>query len=89
MTQYDEKVELQRQTIEATKWAEGVRALHSHSLDSMWYADGRKDGSVCDTEYNDGRVRREIRTTGKTVWLNMENVVKGDELLRAYSRGSV
>ena len=86
MTQYDNEVQRQIARVAAEEWANGVRSLHIHSLDSMWYADGRSDGSVQDIEYNDGRVQRTINATGEVVWLNMENVVSGEELIRAFTR---
>ena len=89
MTQYDNEVQRQIARVAAEEWANGVRSLHIHSLDSMWYADGRSDGSVTDIEYNDGRVQRTINATNKVVWLNKENVVSGDELISAFERGGI
>ena len=43
MTQYEELVEKQRIKIEAEKWASGIKCIHSHSSDSMWYASDRSD----------------------------------------------
>ena len=37
MTQYDDKVELQRVKVAAAEWANGVKCLHAHQLKSMWY----------------------------------------------------
>ena len=87
MTQYDDAVEYQKYKIEAEEWANGVKSLHAHSLDSLWYGESRSDGSVIDVEYNDGRVQRTINSTGKIIWLNTENVVAGDELVRTFLRG--
>lgn len=87
MTQYNDRVENQRDKILAQEWADGVSSLHSHSLDSMWYAEGRKDGSVQDVSYNDGRVQRTINSTGEKIWLNTQNVVSGEELVRSFQRG--
>ena len=86
MTQYDDRVEMQKYKLQAEEWANRIKSLHCHSLDSMWYGDGRTDGSVEDIEYNDGRVRRTIRDTGEVVWLNQDKVVKGDELIRTFIR---
>ena len=47
--------------IAAEEWAKGVRAIHIHRLNSMWYEpepDVAKDQSVTDIEYNDGRITR-------------------------------
>ena len=87
MGQYDDKVERQRLKLEAEKWANGVKALHAHSLDSLWYAEGRKDGSVLDVEYNDGRVQRTINSTNETIMLGEQ--VTGDDLVQAFSRGGI
>ena len=37
MTQYDEKVELQKQILKAEEYKDTPKNLHAHSLDSMWY----------------------------------------------------
>ena len=85
MTQYDERVEQQRLRIEAQEWAKGVKSLHAHSLDSMWYDDRPGDTAdgknVIDMEFNDGSVRRTL-ADGKTVILG--TALTGEELLRAY-----
>ena len=60
MGQFNDRVEKQRLKIEAEEWAKGVRSLHAHSLTSLWYDNGREDGSVLDIQYNDGRVERKI-----------------------------
>jgi len=89
MTQFKDIVEYQRNKIEAEEWANQVKSLHCHSLDSMWYGAGRTDGSVEDIQYNDGSVKRTIRSTGEVIMLNMENVVSGKELVNAFIRGGV
>ena len=89
MSEFKDRVERQRNKLLAEEWANGIKALHAHSLDSVWYGTGRKDGSVLDTEYNDGRVMRKIDKTGEIVWLNLDNVVKGEQLIQAFSRGGV
>ena len=89
MTQYDDEVAYQKAKIKAEEWANGVRLIQAHSLDSMWYASDRSDGSVMDIMFNDGRVKRTINATGEVVMLNMDNVVKGKELVRAFERGGI
>ena len=84
MTQYTKDVEDQQVMYDAIRWAKGVQSLHSHSLDSMAYAEGRQDGSVCDVTYNDGTIRREIRKTGKIVWFGKKKTT--DEIVSAYLR---
>jgi hypothetical protein len=89
MTQYDDQVAYQAAKIKAEEWANGVKLLHAHSLDSCYYAEGRSDGSVLDVQYNDGRVQRTINSTGEVVILNLDNQVTGEELVRAFERGGM
>ena len=84
MSEHNEIVERQRQLLAAEKWARGVKTLHAHSLTSLWYDDRGNDGSVLDTEYNDGRIQREIRETGEIVWFGEK--LTGDALIDAYGR---
>ena len=84
MSEHNEIVERQRQLLAAEKWARGVKTLHAHSLTSLWYDDRGNDGSVCDTEYNDGSIQREIRETGEIVWFGEK--LTGDALIDAYGR---
>jgi hypothetical protein len=86
MTQFNDRVEKQRLKIEAEEWANGVKSIHAHSLTSLWYDKGREDGSVLDVQYNDGRVKREITSTGETIILGTQLV--GDALLEQYVRES-
>ncbi len=86
MTQFNDRVEKQRLKIEAEEWAKGVKSIHAHSLTSLWYDKGREDGSVLDVQYNDGRVKREITSTGETIILGTQLV--GDALLEQYVRES-
>ena len=86
MTQFNDRVEKQRLKIEAEEWANGVKSIHAHSLTSLWYDQGREDGSVLDVQYNDGRVKREITSTGETIILGTQLV--GDALLEQYVRES-
>ena len=86
MTQSNDRVEKQRLKIEAEEWAKGVRTLHAHSLTSLWYDNGREDGSVFDVQYNDGRVERQIQSTGETIILGEQLI--GNELVEQYVRES-
>jgi len=86
MTQYDERVQYQREVLEAEEWSKGIKSIHVHSENSMWYDDRPQDtkkGTVTDTQYNSGIIKRTrkgklIHTFGK--------VLTGDELVRAYIR---
>jgi hypothetical protein len=84
MTQYTEQVENQKAMFAAEDWAKGVSAIHAHSLDSMAYAEGREDGSVLDTCFNSGLIKREIRSSGEVVWFGKR--LKGQDLLDEYRR---
>ena len=86
MTQFNDRVEKQRLKIEAEEWAKGVRSLHAHSLTSLWYDNGREDGSVLDIQYNDGRVERKIDSTGETIILGTQLI--GKDLVEQYVRES-
>ena len=87
MSQYDDRVEKQRLKLEAEEWAKGVKSVHAHSLNSLFYADDRDDGSVLDIQYNDGSVRRTINATNEVVMLG--KALKGDDLIQAYTRGGI
>ena len=86
MTQYNETVERQRLLLEAEKWASGVKSLHAHSFTSMWYDTRGNDGSVMDIEYNNGVVKREIKSTGETVYFG--EALTGQALLDSYIRNT-
>ena len=61
MTEYTELVIERAKEIAAEEWTKGVRAIHIHRLNSMWYEpepDVAKDQSVTDIEYNDGSITR-------------------------------
>ncbi len=90
MGQYEDRVERQRLRLEAEKWANGVKTIHSHQLKSMWYDDRPEDtdnGPVIDISYNDGRVQRTIINTDEKII--MGEAITGEELLRAYTRGGI
>jgi len=86
VSQYSDRVEKQRLKLEAEEWAKGVKALHAHSLNSMYYAEGRDDGSVVDVQYNDGSVRRTISATDEVVILGKS--LRGEELINEYVRNN-
>ena len=89
MTQYDDRVEQQRLKIEAEQWAKGVKALHAHSLNSMYYDDRPQDTedgkSVMDVMYNDGSVRRTCADGGVVI---MGTQLRGQDLVDEYRRNN-
>lgn len=87
MSQYDELVERQRILLEAEEWANGVKEIHAHSINSMWY-DNRpqdtEDGkSVLDVSYNSGLIKRKCHD-GSIVYFGKEMTT--NELIDAYGR---
>ena len=71
MTQYKETVERQRLRLAAETWSKGIKSLHAHSIDSMWYDDRPEDtkkASVIDTQFNDNSILRRLKD-GTEVWM--------------------
>jgi len=87
MTQYYDVVEKQRLINEATDWAEKVKAIHAHSLDSMYYDNRPEDTAdgkgVTDVEYNNGVI---VRYQNGEVIHTFGVKLTGDELLDSYTR---
>ena len=84
MSEHNEIVERQRLLLEAEAWSRGVKTLHAHALSSMWYDDRGNDGSVMDTEYNSGLIKREIVETDEVVYFGKK--LTGDDLIDQYTR---
>lgn len=87
MTQYNDRVEKQRLLLEAEEWSKGVKSLHAHSLDSMWYDNRPQDTEngkgVVDKQFNSGLVERTL-DNGKRVYFG--KALRGEELVREYIR---
>lgn len=89
MTQYDNEVERQRIILEAEEWAKGVKSIHVHSFNSMWYddhpedTDGTPRKTVTDIEYNNGLVVRS--RNGKQI-RKFGVILKGDALIQQYEK---
>lgn len=91
MSQYNNRVERQRQKIAAEDWAAKVKAIHGHSLSSMYYdtrPEDTEDGkSVLDVEYNSGRIERTLNLSGeKFIFTKYE--MKGEDLISAFTQNS-
>ena len=90
MTQYSAVVEEQRERTEAEAWGKKVYSLHSFNSDNtnMWYdrsrENGKRDGRVIDVNYNDGLIKREITSTGKTVYIGKR--ARGETLIDRFRR---
>ena len=84
MTEYTEQVIRRAKEIAAEEWAKGVKAIHIHKLNSMWYEpepDVAKDQSVTDIEYNDGRITRD----GQEI---VESTFSGKALVREWEKSN-
>ena len=87
MTQYDEKVELQKQILKAEEYKDTPKNLHAHSLDSMWYETDEtkpqtKEG-VIDIQYMDGRIERTLKNGKKII---LVEGMKGEDLVQEVTR---
>jgi len=86
MTQYTNEVEKQAKLLEAEEWAVGVKAIHAHSLNSMWYDTRPQDTDgkgVMDIEYNDGLIERRLES-GELVYFGER--LTGDDLIYEWER---
>ena len=87
MTEYNDKVELQRQILKAEEYVNRPTWIHSHSLTSMWYEteDTVKDvaDGVMDIQYMDGRVERTLKSGKKYILVEGK---KGAELVQEVTR---
>jgi len=66
MTEYSERVIKRAKEIAAEDWANKIRDIHMHRLNSMWYEPEptvAKDQGVTDITYNSGKITR----NGKTI----------------------
>jgi len=86
MTQYDDVVEKQRIKAAAEAWGKKVNNIHMFNSDdtNVWYDDRKGDGRVIDTMFNSGLIKREISSTGKTVYIGKR--AKGETLIDRFRR---
>ena len=87
MTQYNDKVELQKQILKAEEYKDTPKNLHAHSLDSMWYETDEtkpqtKEG-VIDIQYMDGRIERTVKNGKK---ITLVEGMKGEDLVQEVTR---
>ena len=86
MTEYNERVKRQAKLLEAEEWAVGVKAVHAHSLKSMWYDTRPQDTdgkSVVDIEYNDGLIEGRLES-GEIIYFGEK--LTGDDLIYEWER---
>ena len=71
MTQYDDVIEKQRIKAAAEEWGKNIKEIHAFNSDNtnVWYDNRKGDGRVIDISYNSGLIKREIISTGKTVYI--------------------
>ena len=85
MGQYEDRVERQRVLLKAEDWSKGIKAIHNHSLSSMWYdsrpQDTENNKRVTDIEYNSGLIQRNL-SEGGLDYFGKE--LKGDALIDSY-----
>ncbi len=70
MTQYKDEVELQRKILAAEEYADSIKGLQIHRMNSMWYDDRPQDTeehSVTDIEYMSGKIERTLHDGTKVV----------------------
>lgn len=86
MTQYKNEVKRQAKLLEAEEWAKGVKGMHAHSINSMWYDTRPQDTdgkSVLDIEYNDGLIERRLES-GEIIYFGEK--LTGDDLIYEWER---
>ena len=87
MSQYNEKVALQRQILKAEEYVNQPTCIHAHRLTSMWYDNDQtvKDvaDGVMDIQYMDGRVERTLKCGKKYILVEGK---KGAELVQEVTR---
>ena len=88
MSQYNEKVALQRQILKAEEYVNQPTCIHAHRLTSMWYDNDQtvKDvvKGVVDVQYMDGRIERTINETGRKYTIVEGRV--GEDLVQEVTR---
>ena len=70
MTQYKDKVELQRKILAAEEYADSIKGMQVHRMNSMWYDNRPQDTekhSVTDVEYMSGKIERTLHDGTKVV----------------------
>jgi hypothetical protein len=87
MTQYDDKVQYQRDLMAAEEWSKTFSSFHNHSISSMWYdtrpQDTQDSKRVTDIIYNSGLIQRTC-ADGAVVYFGKE--LTGQELIDSYNK---
>ena len=75
MTQYKNKVELQRKILAAEEFADNIKGMQVHRMNSMLYDNRPQDTekhSVTDIEYMSGKIERTLHDGTKVVLVEGE-----------------
>ncbi len=87
MTQYDDRVQYQRDLMAAEEWSKTFSSFHNHSISSMWYdtrpQDTQDSKRVTDIIYNSGLIQRTC-ADGAVVYFGKE--LTGQELIDSYNK---
>ena len=72
MTEYKERVNMQKKILLAEEYRDTVMCLHAHSLSSMWYDKRPQDTAngkgVVDVQFMDGRIERTLKNGKRLHW---------------------
>ena len=87
MTEYRERVDMQKKILLAEEYRQSPKWIHAHSLDSMWYETDEtkpqtKEG-VIDIQYMDGRIERTLKNGKK---ITLVEGMKGEDLVQEVTR---
>ena len=75
MTQYKDEVELQKKILAAEEFADNIKGMQVHRMNSMWYDNRPQDTekhSVTDIEYMSGKIERTLHDGTKVVLVEGE-----------------
>jgi hypothetical protein len=86
MTEFTDKVERQREKNRAEEWGKHICQIHAFNSNdtNMWYDIRKGDGRVIDTTFNSGLIKREISSTGKTIYIGKRD--RGETLIDRFRR---
>ena len=79
MTQYKDEVELQKKILAAEEFADNIKGMQVHRMNSMWYDNRPQDTekhSVTDIEYMSGKIERTLHDGTKVVLVEAETGAK-------------
>ena len=89
MTQYKNKVELQRKILAAEEYSDSIKGMQVHRINSMWYDNRPQDTekhSVTDVEYMSGKIERTLHDGTKVVLVEGETGEKLVDKIEAFEK---